>query len=96
MICFEIWLSQVICNFKNRDYQYHLLTYHSVSQRGVVFFRKQDDITNDLQKELVQRLGEISGKPKTSKLAGEPRIIARGAQIANIILAHSSCVQLRS
>jgi hypothetical protein len=40
----------------------------AVSQRGVVFFRKQDDITNDIQKELVQRLGELSGKPATSKL----------------------------
>jgi alpha-ketoglutarate-dependent taurine dioxygenase len=38
----------------------------------VVFFRKQDDITNDLQKELVQRLGELSGKPSTSKLHIHP------------------------
>jgi hypothetical protein len=43
-----------------------------VSQRGVVFFRKQDDIDNDLQKELVQRLGELSGKPATSKLHIHP------------------------
>ena len=43
-----------------------------VSQRGVVFFRKQDDITNDLQKQLVQRLGELSGKPSTSKLHIHP------------------------
>lgn len=43
-----------------------------VSQRGVVFFRIQDDITNDLQKELVQRLGELSGKPSTSKLHIHP------------------------
>lgn len=43
-----------------------------VSQRGVVFFRKQDDISNDLQKELVQRLGELSGKPSTSKLHIHP------------------------
>lgn len=45
---------------------------HVVSQRGVVFFRKQDDITNDLQKQLVQRLGELSGKPSTSKLHIHP------------------------
>lgn len=38
----------------------------------MVFFRKQDDITNDLQKELVQRLGELSGKPSTSKLHIHP------------------------
>ncbi|KAM9885198.1 alpha-ketoglutarate-dependent sulfonate dioxygenase 4 [Verticillium dahliae] len=44
----------------------------TVSQRGVVFFRKQDDVTNDLQKELVQRLGELSGKPSTSKLHIHP------------------------
>jgi alpha-ketoglutarate-dependent taurine dioxygenase len=43
-----------------------------VSQRGVVFFRKQDNITDDLQKELVQRLGELSGKPATSKLHIHP------------------------
>ena len=44
----------------------------TVSERGVVFFRKQDDVTNDLQKELVQRLGELSGKPKTSGLHIHP------------------------
>jgi hypothetical protein len=44
----------------------------AVSQRGVVFFRRQDDITDELQKELVQRLGELSGKPATSKLHIHP------------------------
>ncbi|KAG4442966.1 hypothetical protein IFR05_001579 [Cadophora sp. M221] len=44
----------------------------TISRRGVVFFRKQDDITNELQKELVQRLGELSGKPSTSKLHIHP------------------------
>ncbi|KAL3422788.1 alpha-ketoglutarate-dependent sulfonate dioxygenase 4 [Phlyctema vagabunda] len=44
----------------------------TISQRGVVFFRKQDDITNDLQKELVQRLGELSGKPLSSGLHIHP------------------------
>ncbi|KAK0103874.1 hypothetical protein ONS96_004983 [Cadophora gregata f. sp. sojae] len=44
----------------------------TISRRGVVFFRKQDDITNELQKELVQRLGELSGKPATSKLHIHP------------------------
>lgn len=44
----------------------------AVSQRGVVFFRKQDNITDDLQKELVQRLGELTGKPETSKLHIHP------------------------
>lgn len=35
----------------------------AVSQRGVVFFRKQD-LTNKRLKTLAQRLGELSGKPK--------------------------------
>ena len=43
-----------------------------MSQRGVVFFRKQDNITNELQKELVQRLGKLSGKPATSGLHIHP------------------------
>jgi alpha-ketoglutarate-dependent taurine dioxygenase len=44
----------------------------AVSQRGVVFFRKQDDLTNDLQKVLIQRLGELTGKPVTSGLHIHP------------------------
>ncbi len=38
----------------------------------MVFFRKQDNLTNELQKELIQRLGELSGKPATSKLHIHP------------------------
>ncbi|EXJ89612.1 hypothetical protein A1O3_02679 [Capronia epimyces CBS 606.96] len=38
-----------------------------VSQRGVLFFRNQDLQLND-QKVLGQKLGELTGKPKTSKL----------------------------
>ncbi|KAI4937218.1 uncharacterized protein J4E92_001948 [Alternaria infectoria] len=44
----------------------------TISQRGVVYFRKQDDLDDELQKELAQRLGELSGKPKTSKLHIHP------------------------
>ncbi|KAF2404726.1 taurine catabolism dioxygenase [Trichodelitschia bisporula] len=44
----------------------------TISRRGVVFFRKQDDLDNDLQKELAQRLGQLSGKPKTSGLHIHP------------------------
>ncbi|KAL5366640.1 hypothetical protein BJX96DRAFT_180913 [Aspergillus floccosus] len=44
----------------------------TIAQRGVVFFRKQDNLTDDLQKELAQRLGELSGKPKTSGLHIHP------------------------
>lgn len=45
-----------------------------VSQRGVVFFRAQDGLDNTLQKELGQRLGELSGKPAASKLHIHPLI----------------------
>ncbi|KAI1841116.1 hypothetical protein JX266_012709 [Neoarthrinium moseri] len=44
----------------------------TISRRGVVFFRKQDNITNDLQKELVQRLGQLTGKPESSGLHIHP------------------------
>ncbi|KAL1614755.1 hypothetical protein SLS54_009512 [Diplodia seriata] len=47
----------------------------TISQRGVVFFRKQDGITNELQKELVRRLGQLSwnsDQPKTSGLHIHP------------------------
>lgn len=44
----------------------------SVSQRGVVFFRKQDGLTDGLQKELVDRLGRLTGKPSTSGLHIHP------------------------
>jgi hypothetical protein len=38
-----------------------------VSQRGVVFFRNQD-IDIEAQKVLGQKLGELTGKPETSKV----------------------------
>ncbi|KAF3766927.1 taurine catabolism dioxygenase [Cryphonectria parasitica EP155] len=44
----------------------------TISQRGVVFFRAQDDLTNDLQKKLILRLGELTGRPKTSSLHIHP------------------------
>ena len=37
----------------------------TVSERGVVFFRKQDGLTNDLQKELIDKLGRLTGKPES-------------------------------
>lgn len=43
-----------------------------VSERGVVFFRSQDNLTNDLQKAFIQRLGELSGKPASSTLHIHP------------------------
>ncbi|RAK74613.1 TauD/TfdA dioxygenase family protein [Aspergillus fijiensis CBS 313.89] len=44
----------------------------TISQRGVVFFQAQDNLTDALQKHLVQRLGELSGKPATSTLHIHP------------------------
>ncbi|KAF2150375.1 taurine catabolism dioxygenase [Myriangium duriaei CBS 260.36] len=45
---------------------------YTISARGVVFFRKQDNLTNELQKEFVHRLGQASGKPSTSSLHIHP------------------------
>lgn len=42
-----------------------------VAHRGVVFFKNQD-LTIEDQKVLGQRLGELSGKPATSKLHRHP------------------------
>jgi alpha-ketoglutarate-dependent taurine dioxygenase len=38
----------------------------------VVFFRAQNNLTADLQKQLVNRLGQLSGKPETSTLHIHP------------------------
>ncbi|VVT58006.1 uncharacterized protein SAPINGB_P005990 [Magnusiomyces paraingens] len=43
-----------------------------ISQRGVVVFKKQDDLTVEQQKELVQKLGILSGKPKENGLHIHP------------------------
>lgn len=37
-----------------------------------MFFRNQDGLTNELQKQLIQRLGELTGKPKSSTLHIHP------------------------
>ena len=42
-----------------------------VSQRGVVFFRDQD-LTIEEQKQLGTKLGELTGKPASSKLHIHP------------------------
>ncbi|KAI0171737.1 taurine catabolism dioxygenase [Hypoxylon sp. FL1284] len=44
----------------------------TISQRGVVFFRAQDNLTDDLQKRLVSRLGQLTGKPADSTLHIHP------------------------
>jgi alpha-ketoglutarate-dependent taurine dioxygenase len=45
-----------------------LSTTQTVSERGVVFFRNQNDLTFEDQKNLGQKLGELTGKPETSKV----------------------------
>lgn len=52
-----------------------LLTIVSVSQRGVVFFRNQD-IDSDQQKVLGQKLGELTGKPESSKVCVSQKSLA--------------------
>ncbi|WAO85907.1 TauD domain-containing protein [Fusarium falciforme] len=44
----------------------------TISQRGVVFFRAQNNLTNDLQKKLILRLGELTGRPASSTLHIHP------------------------
>ncbi|TKX23091.1 alpha-ketoglutarate-dependent sulfonate dioxygenase-like protein 1 [Elsinoe australis] len=44
----------------------------AISQRGVVFFRAQDNLTNTFQKTFIQRLGLASGKPASSTLHIHP------------------------
>jgi alpha-ketoglutarate-dependent taurine dioxygenase len=43
-----------------------------VSQRGVVFFRAQDGLSNDDQKVLCNKLGQLTGKPESSSLHIHP------------------------
>lgn len=64
-----------------------------VAQRGVVFFTAQD-ITITEQKELATRLGELSGKPKTSGLHKHPiseNTSELGAEVS--IISSKECVQ---
>lgn len=49
-----------------------------ISQRGVVVFKKQDDLTVEQQKELVNKLGLLSGKPKNNGLHIHPTAPAGG------------------
>ncbi|KAI1200886.1 taurine catabolism dioxygenase [Nemania serpens] len=44
----------------------------TIAQRGVVFFRAQHNLTDDVQKHLIQRLGELTGKPAESGLHIHP------------------------
>ena len=44
----------------------------AISQRCVVFFRAQDNLTEDFRKQLITRLGELSGKPSSSSFFVNP------------------------
>ncbi|KAF2023313.1 taurine catabolism dioxygenase [Setomelanomma holmii] len=44
----------------------------TISERGVVFFRAQDNLTDQLQKQLVHRLGQLTNKPSDSTLHIHP------------------------
>lgn len=48
------------------------LTWTTVSERGVVFFRNQKDLTVSMQKELIDLLGRLSGKPASSGIHIHP------------------------
>lgn len=52
---------------------------YTISSRGVVYFRAQDNLTNELQKQLIQRIGELSGKPATSTLHIHPVLNSEGS-----------------
>jgi alpha-ketoglutarate-dependent taurine dioxygenase len=45
---------------------------NKVSERGVVFFRKQDSLTDELQKRFILRLGELTGRPSSSTVHIHP------------------------
>ena len=65
-----------------------------VSQRGVVFFKDQD-ITVEQQKILGQKLGELTGKPATSKLHKHPiseDVPELGLEIS--VISSKGCVQV--
>ncbi|PYH96175.1 putative alpha-ketoglutarate-dependent sulfonate dioxygenase [Aspergillus ellipticus CBS 707.79] len=49
-----------------------------IAERGVVFFRKQDNLTNEKHKELIHRIGVQGGKPKENGLYVHPLWQVRG------------------
>ena len=62
----------------------------TVSQRGVVFFRAQDDMTIELQKQLAQRLGLLSGKPAQNSLHIFPYTLPskKGGDLEVTVITH--------
>ena len=83
----EINIVDDILNVSNADELIHdlaitsksiLISFNSkaqqptVSERAVVFFRAQNNLTDDLQKKLVHRLGQLTNKPSDSTLHIHP------------------------
>jgi alpha-ketoglutarate-dependent taurine dioxygenase len=65
-----------------------------VSSRGVAFFRKQDNLTIELQKELVHRLGLAAGKPEDSTLHIHPVMNhTSGLGVGDAEISHISSAQ---
>ncbi|PVH69979.1 taurine dioxygenase family protein [Cadophora sp. DSE1049] len=46
----------------------------TISERGVVFFRSQTSLTDDRQKELILRLGSLTGRPPSSTVHIHPTL----------------------
>ncbi|KAF7188977.1 putative alpha-ketoglutarate-dependent sulfonate dioxygenase [Pseudocercospora fuligena] len=85
---YDVNIVEVFLNASNVEERLRDLAY-IISSRGVVFFRQQDNLTNDLQKQLVQRLGEVSGKPKDSSLHIHPVMNNTG----DVEISHIDSVQ---
>lgn len=64
-----------------------------VSQRGVVFFRNQE-LNSDQQKQLAQKLGELTGKPSTSKAGNTLLFVGEGGLHDCRLMSNSSTVML--
>ncbi|KAM5341388.1 hypothetical protein ACJ41O_014419 [Fusarium nematophilum] len=65
----DVNLVDDIINANNSD---ELIRDLAITSKGVVFFRAQDNLTDDLQKAFIQRLGQLTGKPSESTLHIHP------------------------
>ncbi len=64
-----------------------------VAQRGAVFFRAQTEMTDELHKELISRLGQLSGRPKENGLYKPPLHKVLGAADPEVIALESVQIQ---
>ena len=63
---------------------------NEVSQRGVVFFRNQEDLSLSDQKELCKTLGQLSGKPSCSGLYVDAQIDPNSTHLGDNVTVISS------